>query len=518
MNKNNSFILQNKLFRNLFPNIGNDEIDWFFETHPDSRSLKAIKDFFICHGVSCKAYKLPYEKLNELPIPFIAQLRNPDEFVIVSAIEGESIVIITENKILKQRISEFNVRWSGVVLLVSNEVSKPASGYIEKNDKTISLIKKYLHLLILGLLSTLLLIVLTSLNLKSILLILLTVPLFASYSLIQMEYGLSNEFDRFICNSGKRINCESVLKSPISRLFGKISLSYVGFFYFTFLISLLFELYLFNFPASSIFQSITFFCLISIPFSLFFIGYQVFKIRKVCPYCISVQFTIILLGLSFFIDGLLPFNFLDKVYISALSIATVVSAIVTYILATKLKLRTELGYYKKTYQSFKRNPQIFNALLSSSNDKLFPADELVLKLREGSPNICFVLDLSCEQCIGAIKEFYYIKSSLENIGLSISFKLKDEHEKVFSGFIDKIFKMSETGEDWLEELKKWYSSKDYMKSNLYLTPTNFKSKHILKFTKENNLTQSPILLVNNTILTNHYTYYDLADILRISFT
>ena len=518
MNKNNSFILQNKLFRNLFPNIGNEEIEWFFETHPDSRSLKAIKDFFICHGVSCKAYKLPPEKLNDLPIPFIAQFKNPDEFVIVSEINNENVVTITEGKALNQNIAEFNVRWSGVVLLTSNEVTKPVSGYVDEKDKIISLVKKYLHLLMFGLLSTFLLIILTTLSLKSMLLVLLTIPLFACYSLVQMEYGLSNEFDRFICKSGKRINCESVLRSSMSRLFGKISLSYLGLFYFTFLIFQLFELYFLNFSASSIYQSITLICLITTPFSLYFICYQVFKIGKICPYCISVQFTIVLLGLSFFIEGIFPSTILDKVYISTILIAIAVSTIVTYLSATILKLKINLNYYKKSYQTLKRNPQIFNVLLSSNNNKLFPDEELVLKSREGSPNICFVLDLSCEQCIGAIKEFLHIKSCIESIGLSIAFKLKDEHEEMFSGFIDKLFIMKEAGEDWLEELKKWYSSKDYMKSNLYLTPTNFKSKRILDFTKENNLNQSPILLINNTILTNEYTYYDLADVLRISYT
>ncbi len=518
MHDNNSFILKNKSFRSLFPLIDQDNIDTFFYTHPEPNSLKAIQDFLVGQGIESKVYNLPQEMLGEINGSFVAHFKDQDEFVVAKQLEKGRIEVINVDGTTIQSIELFNKRWTGIVLLIDEDTKNPVSGYLKSENKLKIWIRNNLEKFFVIILTISLIIILGSLGLKSVLLALLFIPLYASYSLVNIELGQSSAFDKLICSSSKIVNCESVINSPISKIFGKIRLSFIGLFYFTFLLILLFELYFINSSALIIFQTITALCLLITPISIYLIGYQIVKIGKICPYCITTQSIVILLGGCFFIDSILPLTLISFSYLGYAVAAIMLSFYLTIKTANTLKNKNDLMYYKNSYLKIKRNPIVFNSILQNEKNKLFPNNELILKSSEGSQNICFVLDLSCKHCVDAVKEYLHIKSSIENIGLCITFKLNEEDESLFAGFIDSLFLMYNSQKDWLYELISWYSSKEYMKANLNIPSDNKISRQIIDFTREHDLKQSPILLIDNTMLSNEYTYYDLSDILHIQYS
>ncbi|MCD7849937.1 MAG: vitamin K epoxide reductase family protein [Parabacteroides sp.] len=95
-----------------------------------------------------------------------------------------------------------------------------------------------------------------------------------------------------VCKIGKYTGCEDVLNSPAAKI-GNISMSDIGIVYFA---GGIFTLALSVYVGQQylVFPVLLLFSLCSIPYILFSISYQAFKVRKWCPFCLSVIFMLLL--------------------------------------------------------------------------------------------------------------------------------------------------------------------------------------------------------------------------------
>lgn len=508
---NNSYIIGYKEFKE---NIGKTPVknaDTFFETHPNKFSLKALKDFFTLNGIESKAYNLPFEYLDKIHEPFIVQLKNPSEFIVVNSREDQFITIY--NKKGKSEISynELSSRYNGSILKTTNEEKKASSGYLKsinsnKNINAFNFLIITILLLQLGAIFT---------GLAHIYLffvpLLLTFPLFASSELLNIQNGQFHSVTKSLCNFSEKTDCQITMNSKLSKIFkGKLAL--IGFSFVLFLFLLTVSLSYVNIEFLAVLRHITFFCIIATPFSLFLIFYQLFKLKKICPLCFFVNSFIVATGSLFFmIDFSLNFEFLQ------IFVAGFVAVLISFLYHLIVYIQSEKNYLKRELLIHKRKPAAYFANIGHLNN-LFEVDNdqlLISRIRKN--NITFLLDLSCEKCISSIKEYEYILENIPEIGLSIAIVLKEKHMDKFNAIIEKIYNTHKRNDDWFGLLKNWYSSADFRKKSIGKTNQQTYTSQAFFLNKKSEINYTPVILYNNKVVPQEYSYYDISDILTIQF-
>lgn len=283
---NNSYIFEYKEFKE---NIGKTPVknaDAFFETHPNKYSLKALKDFFTLNGIESKAYNLPFEYLDKIHAPFIVQLKNPSEFVVICSKEKNFVTIHNKKGCNELPLNELNARYNGNILKSFSKKEVVSSGYLESLNSNKNKKLNAFNILALTILLLQFIVVSTGSNAfySFFVPLLLTLPLFASNELLSIQYGQSNSVSEKLCNFSEKTDCQITLNSNLSRKF-KGKLAHIGFSYVLYLSVLSLFLTYSGVDFTSIINHITFFCMITTPFSLYLILYQLFKLRKICPLC-----------------------------------------------------------------------------------------------------------------------------------------------------------------------------------------------------------------------------------------
>src|SRR5204862_7152105 len=89
-----------------------------------------------------------------------------------------------------------------------------------------------------------------------------------------------------VCRPTARISCMDVLSSPAAKLFGWIPLSDIGLVYFAGSITALATSALSNDGALRVLAA---FNLAALPYMIFSIYYQAFRLRRWCVLCVAVQ-------------------------------------------------------------------------------------------------------------------------------------------------------------------------------------------------------------------------------------
>jgi len=511
---NNSYIFEYKEFKE---NIGKTPVknaDTFFETHPNKYSLKALKDFFTLNGIESKAYNLPFEYLDKIHAPFIVQLKNPSEFVVICS-KGKNFVTIHNKKgCNKLPLNELNARYNGNILKSFNKKEVVvSSGYLEslKSNKN----KKLNAFNILALTILLMQFIAVSTGLTAFysffVPLLLTLPLFVSNELLSIQYGQSNSVSEKLCNFSEKTDCQITLNSNLSRKF-KGKLAHIGFSYVLYLSVLSLFLTYNGVDFTSIIKHITFFCMITTPFSLYLILYQLFKLRKICPLCFFVNGFNVLTGSLFFV-----FDFSLNFYFAPITIAALFTILISTLYHLSVFSQFEKNYLYRELLKNKRKPAVFFANIEHLNNLVEVNKDQLLISRIMEKNITFLLDLSCEKCISSVKEYEYIMNHIPEIGLSISIILQEKHIDSFNAIIEKIYNTHINNGDWFGLLKNWYSSSEFRKNSIGQTNQQTYTNKAFNFSKKLAINYTPIILYNNKVIPQEYSYYDIADMLTIQF-
>lgn len=283
-------------------------------------------DFYSLYGLShlLKTYSIENEsvriadksELSKLTPPFLAQL-NTGYFVIVKSIAPGSVTYDSLGKDKTGSVEDFQNAWNGIALLAypDSKSREPEYGSHFLGET----INKWSWL---GLLIAAVVVfayfyitrgVYHSLW-ASVAVLLNMAGLFFSYLLLQKTLGVHTDTGDSVCNILQKGGCDTILSMKVSKLFGVISWSVVGFSYFG--ISLL---TLLIFP--HLWSALALFNICCLPYTVWSIWYQRFRAHHWCTLCVGVQTTLWLLFGAYtaggFIKNLLPMHLDDWVLLAA---------------------------------------------------------------------------------------------------------------------------------------------------------------------------------------------------------
>jgi uncharacterized membrane protein len=215
--------------------------------------------------------------------------------------------------------------------------------------------------------------------------------------LLWYEVDQHNPALQQICSAGKNNNCNAVLNSGASKIFG-ISWSVIGATYFAgSLLSLL---------VSGIYNPWVLFALswlnvLALPYIFFSVYYQARIVKRWCPMCLAVQVFIALQFVAALIGGF-HLNVAVRVVPNTLyiifSIAFIIPFLVISFLLPVLRKAKESKYNKTELQRLKHNLQIFEALLAKQ--KVITGSTKGLGITIGSPDAKYKLIKVCSPYCG----------------------------------------------------------------------------------------------------------------------
>jgi uncharacterized membrane protein len=256
------------------------------EDHPDYPSLSSISDTLADWGIENLAINSSIEQLKEIPYPAIAHLyKNNGHFVVLQKLGGEFLQYVDpEIGLVKESLQDFEKKWTGVVLLVQANKKSGEENYQQKRRQEIFQNMSLATVSVLAILLVLLPLSFIPLSLVSIYILKIIGGLLC-YFLLQKQFGGSNAAIDAFCNMGSKSDCDSVINSSASKIFGIVHLSEIGFWYF---VSGLLSIIIGVFASNSISSVFLVLSALVLPFSLFAVYYQGWVIKKWCPLCLAV--------------------------------------------------------------------------------------------------------------------------------------------------------------------------------------------------------------------------------------
>lgn len=258
------------------------------------KSLFGLSRLLDSYGVDNEAIKLDDKsKLMELPLPYIS--RDKYSFVIVNDIDKTSgtVSFCRFGKKEQLDINKFLQQSTGIVLLARKTPASKEPDYadhcfheIAEKAKNWILVVCSLFLLVCGF-------IMAGLyhHLSTILLLLVDLAgVTVTWMLILKTLKVKNKSADRICGVLQEHGCDHVLEQKASTFFGIFSWSEVGITYFS-----LSTLFLFLFPSLLPYLALINAC--CLPFTVWSIWYQKFRIKTWCTLCVTTQ---CLLWLQFF--------------------------------------------------------------------------------------------------------------------------------------------------------------------------------------------------------------------------
>lgn len=435
--------------------------------HPGAPSLKAVSDTLEGLNVRTMAVGLETADLDQIDFPVIAHFKKGHgEFVLLESKKKDKVRYFQKGKLLEENLQAFEQNWSGTTLLLDPpdhiSLENPKAYYWKKYGKQALGALMGLIVLVLAISG----IAASSANLEiylSSLLVLNLSGLGLSFYLYQIHLDKSLDGDKF-CKKTKTVDCNAVLFSKWSKLFGVFNWAQLGIVYFfvqsmTLLLSFL-SVELVE-PSLGLLSFLT---LLAGAFSLYSVFLQAFVIKKWCSLCVACQGIILAaIGLNFY-QGL-PFNAeLSTTPLLMLGISGFVGLILTIEFTSGNELKATLEEKTVQLAKFKGDKDIFQDLLK--RQKISPdysqLEGLISIGHEAAPNeILMVASLHCGPCIRMFNDLTdLIKNHPDKVRLKIIFTMPrtDEIEKlpVQSRLINLAITDSEA--TVAEAITAWYNS------------------------------------------------------------
>jgi len=278
--------------------INEEELEFQLNSHPTYPSLHSVTGVLDHFSIKNFALEVPksIEIIEKIPNNFLAYMQGEgyNGFALVKKQRQACTLIFDEKQSKEFSFDRFLDAWSGVVVILD-----------EENQGTIHATKKSIlsprNVLIAA--GTLLSIAFfyQSTIFPAIHFLLTLVGISICILILFHEFGINSRLLSKICHEGsKTINCDAVLKSKGSNLFGYFKLSDIGITYF---ISL-FLLWMIIKISNASYYPIYIISLLAIPFTFFSIYYQFRIVKGWCLLCLSVVSILWLQAISLLLSGI----------------------------------------------------------------------------------------------------------------------------------------------------------------------------------------------------------------------
>ncbi len=336
--------------------------------------------------------------------------------------------------------------------------------------------------------------------------------------LLWYEIDRNNPFLQKVCNSTKATNCNAVLQSNAAKLFGVISWSEIGFFYFAG--GLLFVL-LRN-EASLVL--LAWLNILALPYTVFSVVYQWRVTKQWCPLCLAIQALLALEAFYFIGVGHLQ-QFAVAEIVPAFVLAFLLPVTAWYFVKPLLVKNKEAEEFKNRFYRIKNDSRIFEALLEKQKKITIAPDGLGIRL--GNPDathtIVKVCNPYCGPCAKAHPDMHSLLHNNPNLAVQIIFTPAADEKDYRNKPVKHLLAVAEKQNEQLTEqaLDSWYMAdkKDYdlfaakYPMNGELKQQDAKVDAMYNWCNEMKIEFTPTFFVNGYQLPENYTVKDLNNFL-----
>lgn len=511
------------------------------EEHPNYPSILCISDSLRKFGVGSFTAKVKAERLDQIKVPFIAQVKLSKSeniigthasdagetslhFVAVKPTNDNRIEYFDPKKTewRKVMVSDFHSIYNGFVLVPD---AKQNAG--EKNYKIIRKIefrKKVLqNFLVFAVPIAICVLILSKLlnndmqdYFEASVMFLNGAGAMLCALLVKFELEEDNSSTKNICIAKGKVNCNAVLKSKYSKIFD-IPWSVIGFSYFLGSTVLCITVR----PPYLILSILAWSNIVSILFVIFSVFYQKFVLKMWCSLCLWVQAILILLAALQIIYGDFATTLPDKYIIEASLFLYLLVFVAALKVVNLLKLESDGRDSKRRLHKILGDSDVFQALLANQKTIQNNSDEIGILL--GSESAKYkITKVSSPYCGPCSKSHMALEDLLEvssDVSLRVIFLSSSDPDVLNNSPVVHFLEMYEKRDQkgLREAMIDWYGAevKDYDKfSRKY--PLQSRSKYDKKIDEmrdwctKNEIAFTPTIFYNGYQLPPIYSSGDLA--------
>jgi len=442
----------------------------FLLSHPYYPSLKSVCDALNKWDIENYPLKLEQEEIKALQKPFIAHLKKGGEYLaFVEEIKNDQVTyFISENKGTTEKFEDFAKKLSGAVVVMQASESSGEKEYRQKRQNEI-LNKSLLPFGVITLAIMAIFNFVSGFSSENIsfytgflffgLVLTKIAGLITSIFLVLHELKISVPIADKICNFNSKTDCDTVLSSNASKVFGWLNWADAGLIYFTGT--------LFFLIGTGGLWPLAVISLFALPYPVFSIYYQAFKAKKWCPFCLLVQLVLIT-EFILLLPVLYQVHFTFFVFLK-LAVTFLIPLSIWLILKAYYNISKEKSKEHYLYLQFKRNPDVFIHLLTKNGISKIEIAQNNMVL--GNPNapitIVAFLSLYCGPCANAFKQLKGLLDNSQEVKINAIFSVYDNDEsKKLINTLYFIYKI-EGQEQAIDFLYKWYTMPRQNRKTLY---------------------------------------------------
>ncbi|MDR0207420.1 MAG: hypothetical protein LBI45_09225 [Bacteroidales bacterium] len=426
----------------------------YFE-QPNNTNLYGLSKMFDLYNIPNEAFKADDKKevLEKLPPPFVVHIDN--NLGLLANINEENVKIILDGETINTSKERFLEYWSGIALIAeANEDSAEPNYKNNKREEVIKVLKKC------GLVVTFLILLVAAYIKKesyqnigvNLLLLANLFGIVISFLLLQKDLNILNRASDKLCTMLRSSNCNSKeFEKSASEIFG-FKWSEIGFAYFTsnILLLLIMPTFIFYIALAN---------LLSLPYTIWSILYQKFKIKQWCILCLFIQSALWAIFVINLIFGYIKFT--TVIYYDAIIIIFslyVLLCLFLNFLMPNIQIWFDGISTSQSYRRLKANDEVFDGLLKQSSEYIIPKQ--FSKVFFGNPNAEFFLTVitnpHCAPCAKAHKVLEHFLTKSEKIAVQYIFtsfdvSLDSSSEYLIGAYFADPDKAREIYSKWFEE-------------------------------------------------------------------
>ncbi len=510
--------------------VSNSTLKKNLKEHPDYPSLLSMSDALTNWKISNTTILASEDLLRKLPMPCVVQIDMGKEpiFTLIRNIGLKSLQIFNTDskKWVSIEKESFLKIWTGTATLIHavEDGGEPEYSQTRKKEVFEKSVMVSAALILLFSASVSIILSIIRLGWESWYPIsLICMSSFGTYITVLLTWGdidKSNISLQKVCKSSTKVNCNAVLHSKHSKIFGFISWSEIGFMYF---FGNLINLIVIG-PTQAVLTFTEYLSLLATPYIIFSIYYQWKIIKQWCILCLAVQavlfieFLLVMIRLFFASNTFSSFSLLDLVPIF---MCFIIPFILWFLIKPMVVKGIQSEQYKIDLERIKKNHLLFDGLLAKG--KKIEIDPINLGLVLGNPNptvkIIKVCNPYCGPCAKAHPEIDNLLETNSDLQVQIIFTATDNENDIKGRPVRHLLAISEKRDEPMlrEALSDWYDTpeKNYdtfankhpLSEDLQFQ--NHKLRSMSEWCKQVGISFTPTFFINGYQLPEMYSISDL---------
>lgn len=347
------------------------------------------------------------------------------------------------------------------------------------------------------------------------LLIVSLIGVYIGYLLILKQLKVHSNYGDKLCSLFKYNDCNNILESEASKLFGIIGWSEIGFGYFianiiivSFIPSLLPSLLIIN--------------IFSLPYTVWSIWYQKTKAKQWCPLCLITMLLLWAIFIVGIVSGLFNIHLVTLQGLFIVCALYMVSILTINLLITVIARSFQMESIQYEINSIKADEDVFETLLKKQPH--YKVDKEVSKILFGDLNSEIMITVfsnpHCNPCSSMHLRINKLLEDSKNICVQYIFssfneELEVSNKYLIGTYLQKNGEVKQIYDGWFEKGK--FSKEEFFKLN----PVNITTREVTaefemheQWKEQSGLRATPTILVNGYKLPDNFKIEDIKYITK----